>query len=401
MTSSTGMQDVVAKSSRNNTIIRWAMVSVAALVALLLFLLVLLIVLSDTGFVGLLAGMVLAILPLPIYLTLVLWIDRYEKEPLGMLAMAFVWGAVVAVFFSLIFNTLNGLIVTVAFGKTAGAFFGPVISAPLVEESSKGLALFILYWWKKDEFDGVIDGIVYAAMVGLGFAMTENFLYYGRAIASGSEQAGLAGATVLGLILFMLRGVISPFSHPIFTSMTGIGLGLARQSDKTYVKFIAPVVGLLMAMFLHSLWNFTATVIDPLVMAQFSSVFGQILAAALIGLLLTLFMLSGLLVVIFFSLRREGRIVRQYLTPELQNGLLAPEECGRLSSVTGRIGLSMKALTKGGLGEWRERSQFNQAASELAFQRNRVARGITSPGDATREAAYLQLLKNLKGRLGN
>jgi len=101
---------------------------------------------------------------------------------------------------------------------------GPVFSAPLVEESAKGLALLILFFWKKDEFDDVIDGIVYAAMVGLGFAMGENILYYGREL--------LAGGIVGSLSLFVLRGMLAPFSHPLFTSMTGIGLGLAPQSNR-------------------------------------------------------------------------------------------------------------------------------------------------------------------------
>src|SRR5439155_19701914 len=109
---------------------------------------------------------------------------------------------------------------------------------------------FIFFFWKKDEFDGVIDGIVYAAMVGLGFAMTENIQYYGLAVT----KAGGGGLT----LVFILRGALAPFSHPMFTRLTCIGLGLARQSRHAFVKFIAPVLGLLAAISFHSIWNGSA-----------------------------------------------------------------------------------------------------------------------------------------------
>ena len=154
---------------------------------------------------------------------LVLWIDRYESEPYWMLATAFFWGALVAVFFAFVINTASAMAVALMTDSMkAGETFGAVISAPIVEETAKALILFIFFFWKKDEFDGVIDGIVYAAMAGLGFAMTENIQYYGRAVM----QAGGEGLT----FVFILRGALAPFSHPLFTSMTGIGLGLARQS---------------------------------------------------------------------------------------------------------------------------------------------------------------------------
>src|SRR6185295_17577784 len=86
---------------------------IAALVALLLGLIVLLLIGVETGLVPLLIGLISATLPVPIYLVLVLWIDRYEAEPLVMLATAFFWGALVAVFFAYLINTASGLIVTI------------------------------------------------------------------------------------------------------------------------------------------------------------------------------------------------------------------------------------------------------------------------------------------------
>src|SRR6476646_6888580 len=223
----------------------------ALMVAALLGLIVLLLIGAETGPVELIIGMVCATLPVPIYIMLLLWIDRYESEPLWMLATAFLWGALVAVFIAIILNTINGEIVAAATrSQQIGRNFVAVISAPIVEESAKALILLVLFLWKKDEFDGIIDGIVYAGMVGLGFAMTENILYYGRAV-----QEGVGALTVI----FVLRGMAAPFSHPLFTSMTGIGLGWSRQSNNGFVKVVAPVLGFMLAILLHATWNGTAT----------------------------------------------------------------------------------------------------------------------------------------------
>ena len=156
--------------------------------------------------------MVCATLPVPIYIMLLLWIDRYESEPLWMLATAFFWGALFAVFIAMIFNTGIEIVAAAAtHSADIGQSIGAVIAAPIVEETSKALIILIFFFWKKDEFDGIIDGIVYAGMVGLGFAMTENILYYGRAVQHGPDAL---------TFIFVLRGMAAPFSHPLFTSMT-------------------------------------------------------------------------------------------------------------------------------------------------------------------------------------
>jgi RsiW-degrading membrane proteinase PrsW (M82 family) len=351
----------------------------AALVALLLGLIVLVLIGVETGPIALLIGLVSATVPVPLYLVLVLWIDRYEAEPFWMLATAFFWGALVAVFFAFLINTVSGLAVTVVTNSmSAGRTFGAVISAPIVEESSKALILFIFFFAKKDEFDGVIDGIVYAAMVGLGFAMTENIQYYGRAVM----EAGGGGLT----LVFILRGALAPFSHPMFTSLTGIGLGLARQSRNTAIKWIAPPLGLMAAMSMHSIWNGSGVIFG-----------GTAFILTYILIMIPAFFI--LLVVIVLALRREGQIVREYLTPDFQGGLLTQQEYRQLGSVFGRMGLSFNALSRGGLGHWQAARQLNQMASELAFHRSRVARGITAANARERELAYRQAVEDLLKRL--
>ena len=372
------VRPIPPRSSGAKTVIKIIAAVIAVLIALLLGLIVLFLIGVETGPVALLIGMVSATLPVPIYLMLVLWIDRYESEPPWMLATAFFWGALVAVFFAFLINTASDVAVQLMTNSArAGHTFGAVVSAPIVEESAKALILLIFFFAKKDEFDGVIDGIVYAAMVGLGFAMTENIQYYGKAVMEG-------GGTLT--FVFILRGFLAPFSHPMFTSMTGIGLGLARQSRNTFLKWVAPPFGLLAAMSMHSIWNGSGVLFGG----------GAFILTYILIMIPAFFIM---LVVIALALRREGQIVREHLVGEFQGGLLTQDEYRRLCSIFGRMGMSFDALTRGGFGQWQTARQLNQTASELAFHRNRVARGIQAADAVQREAAYRMALEDLLKRL--
>jgi RsiW-degrading membrane proteinase PrsW (M82 family) len=353
---------------------------IAAMFGLLLGLIVLLFIGTETGLVELMIGMVCAILPVPIYVMLLLWIDRYESEPIWMLATAFFWGALVAVFIAMIFNTGIAIVTAVAtHSRDIGESVGAVISAPIVEESAKALILLILFFWKKDEFDGIVDGIVYAGMVGLGFAMTENILYYGRAVQH--------GAGVL-TVVFILRGMAAPFSHPLFTSMTGIGLGWSRQSQNTFIKWAAPVLGYMLAIGMHATWNGSAAFGGA---GFFFAAYFLIMGPAFVITLM----------VIFFSLRREGRVVREFLYPDFQRGFFDPTEFEKLCTIRGRMGMSWNAFWSSGFSGWRARMRCNQMASELAFHRSRVARGISrNPQTAAeRESSYAITIQQLRQQM--
>lgn len=349
---------------------RWLIIALAALglgvCAIVNFGLIAL----DTGSTGFWVGAVLALLPVPVYVTLALWLDRFEAEPPKLLFFAFLWGALIATGFAALFNTLSGGIASLFLGESGGELFATLISAPLVEETAKSAALFIFFWWKRDEFDGVIDGIVYAAMVGLGFAMTENISYYGRTLQEGLD---VTAAT------FIVRGVLGPYAHPLFTAMTGIGLGLARQTGNARLRILAPIGGLLLAIFLHFLWNAGGS-------------FG--LAFFVIYLLVMAPLFIGILIIAGFSLRREGQMIREQLRRDMERGRITQAEYVELSSIRGRMGASWRALTTQGWGAWRTQRQLHQLESELAFHRWRVARGIHAADD--REALYLRQLYALR-----
>ena len=371
---------IIIPASPQISAIRLVLAITAGLIALVLGLLVLLVIGIETGPVAFMLGLLTATIPVPLYIVLVLWIDRYEAEPLWMLATAFFWGALVATFFAFLLNTTSqGIVVALTTDASAGQAFAAVVSAPIVEEIGKAVIIFIFFFWKKDEFDGVVDGIVYASMTALGFAMTENILYYGKAAAEGGGE----GLT----LVIIIRGFFAPFSHPLFTSLTGIGLGLARQSTNLAVKAVTPVIGLLMAIFMHSIWNGSA-------------VFGGGGIFVLTYLIVMVPAFIIILVVISLALRREGQVVREFLVIDLHRGFLTQEEYKQLGSIIGRMGSSFNALTTSGVKGWRSRMRFNQLASELAFHRSRVSRGLHSNQDVSaQEAAYLYALQNLINEL--
>lgn len=371
---------IIITRSRQVSGIKIALGIFATLVALFLGLLVLVVIGIETGPVALMLGLITATLPVPLYIILVLWIDRYEAEPVWMLATAFFWGALIATFFAFLLNTTSQGVVGAIANPNAGQAFAAVISAPIVEETGKAFILFIFFFWKKDEFDGVVDGIIYASMTALGFAMTENILYYGKAASEGGGEA-------LTLVL-IIRGFFAPFSHPLFTSLTGIGLGLARQSTNIAVKVLTPIIGLLMAIFMHSIWNGSA-------------VFGGGGVFVLTYILVMVPAFIILLVVVAIALRREGQVVREFLVIDLERGVLTREEYDQLGSIAARMGSSFRALSQTGVKGWRARRRFNQLASELAFHRSRVSRGVhsTSQDVLAQEAAYLQALQALVNEL--
>lgn len=356
-------QSVIAARSKRRR--RWFLSLAAVALEILLLGQLLLAFSSEIGRAGLRVGVVFATLPVPLYVAIALWVDRYEKEPVGMLLTSFVWGATGAVFFSYLVNT--------AVYRVAGERLTLIVSPPVVEEVSKGFALLLLYWWKKDEFDNVIDGIVYAAMVGLGFAMVENFLYYGRSYVEG----GVMGS----MNTFIFRGVISPFAHPLFTSMLGISLGLMRQFHGSSLRIVLPISGLLAAILLHSVANALVTEISPVARFFFF-----------------LPVVFGMLLFISYAWRREGHIVRRHLSRELRRGLLVQKEYDSLSSVRARLSASLGALSKGGLDSWRAYSRFSQAATELAFHRDRVARGLLHEDRqaARLESAYVERMRETR-----
>jgi len=336
--------------------------------------LVTLVVITDeTGVVGLVTGSVLALVPVVPVIGIYLWLDRYEAEPPSLLIFAFAWGAGVATFGALVINTASSQAIKAAGGDPSTS---AVLVAPFVEEALKGLAVVLVLLLRRREFDGIVDGLVYAGMAGIGFAFVENVLYLGRTLA----DAGGAGTA----FVFVLRCVVSPFAHPLFTSATGVGLGVAARTRRPWVRVVAPLAGYLVAVLLHGAWNLSAST----GLSGFVSVYVVVQLPIFIG-----FMTLALV-----ARRREGRLISRHLAVYASTGWLAGGEVAMLASLASRRDAKRWAERTGGRDARRAMRDFQEMASELAFLRERMVHESAPPDARQQEFAMLAAMATLRGR---
>ena len=361
---------VTAQRPRLRSILLWTAIIVVLVGSGLLTLLS---ITRETGALGLVTGAVLAAIPVFPVVATFLWLDRYEAEPPSLLALAFAWGAGVATFGALVINTASLIAI-----KSAGGDVNTtaIFVAPVVEEAFKGSAVLVIYLMRRREFDGVVDGIVYAGMAGIGFAFVENVLYLGRTLADSGS-----GGTVF---VFVLRCVVSPFAHPLFTAATGIGIGVAARSRNAATKVFAPLTGYVVAVILHGAWNLSAA----------SGLAG--FASAYVVFQLPVFV--GFAVLAVVARRREGRLVARHLAVYAQTGWLTAAEVSMLASLPARRDARDWAARTGGADARRAMRDFQEVGSELAFLRERMARGTAPPDASNQEYAMLATASTLRGR---
>jgi protease PrsW len=319
----------------------------------ILALAVLAVMLLSGGPLGFGLSALLALAPLPVLLAAVLSLDRLEPEPKLHLAFAFAWGAGVAVVLAVAFTLLGQqLFMRAGYGSAVTEDVGAVVLAPIVEEALKGSALLLLLR-RRHEIDGLTDGIVYASMAGLGFAAVENVGYY--LLAYGEDGVG-------GTIqLFVIRGLIDPLGHPIYTSMIGVGVAYAI-TRRSAARYAAIPLGYLGAVFLHGLWNGSATTGT---LAYLGAAYLVIMAALI------------LLIVVTVVERRQlvGKMA-VYLPGYQHTGLITETDVRMLSTLSARK--SARKWARGaGLG--RAMSDYQQAATELTMLHLRAERKGMDP----------------------
>ena len=317
----------------------------------------LVVAISSAPAITVLAAVLAAVPVLPLVLAY-LWLDRYEPEPRRLLLMGLLWGAFAATFAALVIQGIGGIFA----GVTENASLA--VLAPVSEELTKGMFLFFLLWWRRAELDGVLDGLVYAGMVGIGFAFTENILYLGAAYngSDGMGPGGVAGVTTT----FVLRCVFSPFAHPLFTGLTGIGVGLAVSSRKKAVRWLAPFVGYLCAVLAHGLWNG-------------STIYG---AEGFIGTYVFIMVpaFAGLVWLAVWARRSERRMLTAALGDAAQRGLVPATDIGWVVDLKARREARRYARQTGGKAAEQAMRDYQQAAIELGFLHHRYLRG-TAPKD--------------------
>ncbi|RCV51521.1 PrsW family intramembrane metalloprotease [Marinitenerispora sediminis] len=321
------------------------------------------------GVVGFVISLAAAIIPVTILIPLILLLDRLEPEPGSMLLFAFLWGAGVAVLVSLVLNTMGMELYTVPlFGADLGSYLSAAVGAPLVEESAKGAVLLILLWRRRHEIDSYTDGVVYAGMVATGFAFTENISYF---LSSFFEQ-GVGGL----VFTFVLRGLIAPFGHPLYTAMIGIGVAHVAI-NRGAARFLAPVGGWFAAMLLHGLWNG-------------STIFGYLgLGVAYVVLFFVLVSIIGIAVQ---DRRRQVAAIARYLPQYIPTGLVTPSDVQMLSSMGGRRRARAWAQRTAGQRGRKAMEDYQLAATELALLHQRLDRGVSRPEWWHRRDSFLALM---------
>lgn len=301
---------------------------------------------------GLLLSFFFGFAPMLLFAWFLYWLDRYEKEPLPLLGGVFIWGAVIAAAAALVINSTFALgIYTITQSKTATDLATGSLIAPVVEEIAKGLALVVIFVALRSEFDSLLDGIIYAGVVALGFAASENTLYIYRDGYLAHGYPGLAG-------MVLIRVGLVGWQHPFYTAFTGIGLAAARLHPGFKRRILAPALGLSLAIAFHSVHN----------------LLGNLLHGSGGLILGTLFDWTGWLFMFFFilwAIRREQQWLVRHLNEEIGLGSLTGGQYRVACSAWRQAGARISALFR---GRFQPTSRFYQVCAELAYKKEQLSR---------------------------
>ncbi|MCT9109680.1 MULTISPECIES: PrsW family intramembrane metalloprotease [Streptomyces] len=343
-------------------------------------LVILALVRQQTGTEGFLVGLGLAVLPVPLLVAAFRWLDRVEPGPWRNLLFAFAWGACAAALIAIVANSFaTRWIATATADPSSADTLGATVIAPIVEESAKAAAVLLVFLFRRRDFTGIVDGVVIAGVTATGFAFTENILYLGTAF--GTDQLngdrGLASVTAA---TFFVRVVMSPFAHPLFTVLTGIGFGIAALSaERQHVRrVLLPLTGLLLAMGMHSMWNGSSNFGEY----GFYAVYGAFMVPAF-GLLTFL---------VIWTRQRELKTVRTELPAYAAAGWLTPPEPYVLGSMRARRLAREYAAHHFGRAAARSVAQYEAYATSLAFLRHRGRSGRANADFVVRERELLHEL---------
>ena len=322
---------------------------------------------------ALLGALFFGFVPMFMFAAFVNWLDRYEKEPKLLLGAAFLWGVVIAGGGAYILNTAFGIGIYALTGSEGAAEFGTTsIVAPIIEESLKGLAVLVVFLIFRNEFDSVLDGVVYAAVTAMGFAAIENVLYIYR---NGYLEGGWEGFWVLVVIRVILVG----WMHPFFTSFTGIGLAIARMTRNVLVKIIAVPTGFAIAVVAHAFHN------------TFSGLIGGV-EGLLAGTFVDYFGYIVMLVFVIWMIVYERNILKKNLREELNSGLISAKQYDSATSFF-QTNAHIAALTS---GTFRATARFYQVLGELAHKKEQLSR----VGDENGNAKIIEKLRAELMQLG-
>ncbi len=318
-----------------------------------------------------------AVIPLPLLWFVYWWLDRYEPEPRRYKLAAFVWGGVIAVAIALALEIWIQETWDLSDKKMASFI------APLVEEPAKCLFLALTFVRARRVIDGFLDGLIYAGFVGIGFAFIENIGYYASSYL-GSPDIQVAGAEGV-TATFVVRGLFSPFAHPLFTSAFGIAIGLAAGRRSRTLKILISLAGVVVSIGLHALWNGSLS---------YGGGAGFLLAYLILAALLV-----GLAVLAIIVRTRQVRILERSLSYVAQRGWIHPAEIPYLSHFGYRKAARKYAKGEGGKVAAQVVTRYQRLATEMAFLHDGLMSGRQIPHGVERTYALLDAMYELRPML--
>ncbi|MCW2841500.1 MAG: PrsW family intrarane metalloprotease [Aeromicrobium sp.] len=320
-----------------------------------------------------------AMIPLPFLWLVFWWLDRYEPEPRRYKFAGFVWGGVVAVAIALALEVWAADYWDLSDEATAS------FVAPLAEEPAKCLFLLLTFVRARRVVDGVLDGLIYAGIVGIGFAFVENIGYYASSYL-GSPEIEIAGAEGV-TTTFIVRGVFSPFAHPLFTAAFGIAIGLAVTRRSKVARVLIGALGLAASIGLHGLWNGSLSY-GP------DSGAGFVLAYLALGALLV-----GIGVLAIVVRVRQVRVLERSLSYVAERGWIHPAEIPYLSRFGYRKAARRYARGNHGKVAGQVVKRYQALATEMAFLHDALMSGRPKPNGVERTYALLDAMYALRPAL--
>ena len=323
-----------------------------------------------------------AITAIPLSL-LFLWADRFRPQRFWVWIMTFGWGACVATYVAAGINTWAASHLSIiGDGDPATGARAAIFVAPFVEESAKATVLFWLAILMRNAWVSRLSGIVLAGLSGAAFAFVENILYYGRAYRYAARTIGSVSPEQALHQTFVLRGLLTWFGHPLFTSMTGIGLAVALRSRSKTVRIVAPLAGFCCAALLHMSFNTAASLL---------STRQQLFVLIFVAVPLVL----GLAGYVVRQLFVQGRLVRTRLGDYVRVGWLEPEDPQPLSRLRTRTRALWHALFAGP-ATFLATNRLQRAVTELAYLRDSMDRGLVDAAGQRRERVLLATIRTLR-----
>lgn len=304
----------------------------------------------------LLLGIIAVSITTVINLALIWWIDRFEKQPIWLLVLIFFWGAIPAIAAALIFSVFAGIPLYVIVGPNAMMPAYAIFGAPFIEELGKAAALLVLFLILYKEFDDILDGMIFGAAVGIGFAYTEDITYLMGSLVQG-------GAAAMGFVFF-LRVIVFALNHAFFTALTGIGLGLARLSGNWLLGTFYAFFGLLAAMAAHAAHNFLVSIPGTEIQIMgvaFSILIHWTAGAAFVALVIVVWII-------------EMGWVRRKLAEEVDAGYVTQYEVDNLIRFSGRLKLQFKFLLNFDIIGYFRLRKLRNLLVKLAFKKRAYER---------------------------